>query len=685
MMRKILAGLTVCFALQGAAQAAAIVKADHVTLSALLESPAKPGTTVWAAIRQEIEPGWHTYWINPGESGLATTIAWQLPKGVNAGAAQWPSPQRFVDDGIVNYGYAREATILVPLKVAADAAVGPATARVSLLECEHMCIPEDVTLSLDLRRASASPLFAAARKALPRPQQGISRIAVNTKAVVVTVHDPALVGARPRDVQFFPTTPQVVDDTAAPRIAISGDTLVWTMPRSKFFQPVAGFQGVLEVAGAPALAVTARQVAPPAPQPPQAGGATPTLVEALLLAFLGGLILNLMPCVLPILSMKALALAKAAGDMRGARRDAMFYVAGVMASFAAMAALLLALKATGAALGWGFQLQSPPVVFGLAALMAAIGLNLLGAFELPLSLAGMGDGLTRGHGGQGAFFTGALAVLVASPCTAPFMGTALGYALTQNAPIAASVFLALGAGFAAPFAVLALSPPLVRLMPRPGTWMIRFKQALAFPMFASAIWLVWVLDQQIGATGMALALSIGLGFVFLAWLLPLLGTTWRWLIGPVALTGLLLLAARLDPAPGAASDGQWVTWSPQAVADARRDGRPVLVDFSAAWCVTCLVNERVALRDPEVAARLERDHVVTLRGDWTNRSAAITGELNHYGRSGVPLYLLYPPHHSAVVLPQILTPSAVLAALQDVETAQADQSRVALARTSIGP
>jgi thiol:disulfide interchange protein DsbD len=288
---------------------------------------------------------------------------------------------------------------------------------------------------------------------------------------------------------------------------------------------------------------------------------------------------------------------------------------------------------------------------------------------VPLSLAGVGDRFTRAEGGQGAFFTGVLAVLVASPCTAPFMGTAIGYALTQSGAYATIVFLALGTGFALPFTALAFAPRLVHLIPKPGIWMIRFREFLAFPMFATAIWLSWVLSEQVGTTGLAIALSTGLGLVFLFWVLPLLHVWPRRVAGTLGSAALIAVALQIG---STASPAQWQTWSPQAVADAQRDGKTVLVDFSAAWCVTCLVNERVALDNPEVVAGYQKHGVVLLKADWTNRDSAISGELDRYGRSGVPLYLLYPAHRQgrATVLPQILTPGIVLTALDDARVAE---------------
>ena len=671
--RALIAAAVANFLWLAPATAASTARVDHVTLGISLESRAAPASTVWVAIRQVIAPGWHTYWRNPGDSGLATSVSWVLPKGVTAGEPQWPAPERFTTGPVVNYGYKDEATLLIPLTIARGAVVGAAQAKLFLLECAEMCIPEQATLDLDLRKASGTTaIFAEARAALPRAFSGSAHVAVGAKTLVLTLTDPVLAGVKTDAVRFYPTTAHVVDYDASSSASIGGDTLTWKIAQRSHAKPFNKFDGVLDVAGVGAFAVSAMPTAAPVPPAPNAGGLT--LVEAAILAFLGGLILNLMPCVLPILSMKALALTQSGGSSRALRRDGVFYFAGVLVTFAAIGGSLLLLKAGGAALGWGFQLQSPLVVFALTLLMMAIGLNLLGAFEVPLSLAGVGNDLTRTEGERGAFFTGALAVLVASPCTAPFMGTALGYALTQTAASAIVVFLALGTGFALPFTALAFTPRIVRLVPRPGPWMVRFKEFLAFPMFATAIWLTWVLVQQTGPTGVASAFSIGLGLVFLFWLLPLLGLRLRWVVGLAGLAALIALSLNIRTV---SADTGWAPWSAAAVANARAAGKPVLVDFSAAWCVTCLVNERVALDDATVAARLHHDGVVTLRADWTNRNPAITAELSRYARSGVPLYLLYPAglRRQAVVLPQLLTPALILNALDRMQVARSPLSR----------
>jgi len=664
-MQALLASFVLMFA--GGAAAQTSVRADHVTLDAALDSAAQPGATVWVAIRQVIEPTWHTYWRNPGDTGLATSIVWSLPKGVTAGEPQWPVPERFTTGAIVNFGYRNAVTTLVPLHFARDAAItDSAQAKLFLLECQEMCIPESVTLNLDLHDTPGSTaLYNDARAAMPKPFNGVATLSVEPTTIGLTITDRALSHANPRTVQFFPATIGAVDYDARSEVRIKGETLFWKTSRASRATRLNLLEGVLSVPGVGAYAITAATRAAPQSTP---AGADMTLIEAAFMAFLGGLILNLMPCVLPILSMKALALSQSGESTQALRRDGVFYFSGVLLTFTSVAGVLLVLKAGGAALGWGFQLQSPPVVFALALLMAAIGLNLIGVFEVPLSLAGVGDRFTRAEGGQGAFFTGVLAVLVASPCTAPFMGTAIGYALTQSGAYATIVFLALGTGFALPFTALAFAPKLVHLIPRPGVWMIRFREFLAFPMFATAIWLSWVLSEQVGTTGLAIALSAGLGLVFLFWLLPLLKVWPRRVVGAVGSAALVALTLQIG---GTAPTAQWQSWSPEAVQDAQRDGKTVLVDFSAAWCVTCLVNERLALENPDVVAGYQKHGVVLLKADWTNRDSAISAELDRYGRSGVPLYLLYPAHRQgrATVLPQILTPAIVLSALDDARVA----------------
>jgi thiol:disulfide interchange protein DsbD len=669
--RILTAALTALFVIGGLtakADAGAKASVEHVRLSAFLEAPLKPGQTSWVAIRQEIDPGWHTYWKNPGEAGIPTTVSWRLPDGVTAGAMHWPTPALFSDGTVTNYGYEKNVTLLIPLTASRTAKSSIAQVTVNLLACEHMCIPGQATLELDLQNSTgAAGIFAVARTALPVSFTGTSRFGMQSHRLQVAFEAPWLTGVAVNAVTVFPAAQSMVADGSVPRIAVNGPRLIWNVQAQDGVKPPQEYDGVIQIAGKGAYAFAAQPGTLPISTPSASPNAVMGLWAALGLAFLGGLILNLMPCVLPVLSMKALALARTAGDSASARREGLFYLAGVMTTFAVMAGLLLTLKASGAALGWGFQLQSPAVVMLLALLMAGLGLNLLGIFELPMGIAGVGDHLARSGGGKGAFFTGALAVIVASPCTAPFMGAALGFALTQPVWSAAMVFLALGLGFAAPFTALSAAPALIALIPKPGLWMNWFKQALAFPMFATAIWLLWVLGRQSGPDAVVAALGIALGLVIVVWLLQLLRGIWGRIVAVAGIAGVVAGVVLVSGTPAPTARPMWSSWSEQAVASARLSGRPVLVDFSAAWCVTCLVNERVALHSPQVQARLEKDNVVTLKGDWTNPDPAITAALHQYGQDGVPLYLLIARDGQVTVLPQILTPGIVVAALVKLE------------------
>jgi thiol:disulfide interchange protein DsbD len=665
------------------------VRADHVSLSAAIETPLEPGGQSWVALRQVIDPGWHTYWISPGDTGLATTVAWSLPPAVSAGAIAWPVPERIVTGPIIDFGYTRQATLLVPLRAAPSAVLPGARAKatVTLLECRQMCIPERIPIAFGLQDAPAPPrIFADARAALPQTLRGAAAFALSARSLTLVAADPRFAGVAPGAVQFFPATENLVDVDARSATMIRGEALRLQLRRLSGARNVLHLEGVIAVAGRGAFAISAsRAITPPSATSVAAepGAAVSGVLVAIVFAFLGGLVLNLMPCVLPILSMKALALARSGEDRNALRRDGIGYAAGVLATFLAMGGVLVALKSAGAALGWGFQLQSPPVVLGLAILTGAIGLNLLGAFEVPLALAGIGDSLSRREGRTGAFFTGALAVTVASPCTAPFMGSALAYAVTQPAFTALLVFAALGVGFALPFTLLTRLPGIFRLLPKPGPWMIRFREFLSFPMFATAIWLAWVLTAQVGPDGLARALAICLGLVFAVWLVPQLASALRWPAVGLATALALFTASGMDGSVAQVrAPAGWNVWSPAAVADALRAGRPVFVDFSAAWCVTCLVNERVALDDATVMDRFARDRVALFRADWTNRSAAIAGALARFGRNGVPLYVIYAPGREAAptVLPQLLTAGTVLAGLRTVEDAQQDAARPAGAK-----
>ncbi|HXL98512.1 MAG TPA: thioredoxin family protein [Rhizomicrobium sp.] len=649
---------------------------------------AAPGGTLSVALEQDIRPGWHTYWLNPGEAGLPTTIEWSLPAGWHAGAIQWPYPKRLPVGPLMDYGYEGKPWLLSAIAVPKDAAPGMIVtlkAHASWLVCQNVCVPEDQTLSLpvSVSTAPAAPYatveeqFAAARAKIP----AASPWPVSFHAggdLDLYVASPSLAKAQLTDATFFPSSEGVVTGMAPQQIGTAATGMVLRLKPGNKAAGAKMLSGVLVLTSADgsvqALSVDAKPGAVP---PAQFGGAAgdTSLALALLFAFLGGLILNLMPCVLPILAMKALAIAsKAHGDKREAAREGFAYGAGAIASFVALGLAIVALRAGGAAVGWGFQLQEPAAVAAFALLIFAVGLNLSGVFEFANVTAG--DALTRRGGVTGSFFTGVLAVAVAAPCTAPFMAAALGYALTQSAATSLLVFLALGLGFALPFVLIGLSPRLLAFLPKPGGWMLRFKQLLAFPMYGAAAWLVWVLTQEAGSTGLVAILAGMIALAFAAWSWSAsreADGAWRTVGGVFAGLGLIAALAVLPlihgdapvaaPAAGSGSGLASAPYSAAHLAQLRAAKQPVFVDVTAAWCITCLVNEKVALSGAAVRAAFARKHVTYLVADWTSRNAEITALLEANGRSGVPLYLYYAPGADAAVLPQVLTEGDVLKAI----------------------
>ena len=690
-------------------QATARIEAELVPLSQW----AAPGSTAVVAVRQKIQPGWHTYWRNPGDSGGATTLDWTLPDGVRAGDIVWPVPERQRLLGLMNYGYSDTVYLPVPVEIPATARPGTTlalTVRALFLVCSaEMCVPDELTLGLDLPvREGAAPLNARHGPAItgvleraPRPAGITARAALENGVLTLSAAGGPLSGRDPGPSYFFPFDGGVIDHPAAQtgvwgaqgltlRLQPGGDTLATGLsgPVGGVLVTAGGAFEILAEPG-PTLAGTTGSgalaaVVEAGPAGPDAGFRPLVFLQALLFAVLGGLILNLMPCVFPILAMKAASLATAAHEPRHARRDGLAFLAGVLTTFLLLAGVLLALRAAGEAVGWGFQLQSPPVIAGLALLILGVALNLSGVFHVGAGLQGVGSGpLARLPGGLGAFFTGTLAVVVAAPCTAPFMAFALGAALVMPWPMALMVFLGLGLGLALPFVVVSLSPRLLAKLPRPGPWMDRLKGLLAFPMYATALWLAWVFSRQTGADA--------LGLLFVAGLLLALG---MWLIGGgqaertvgrkgrlhltagvMALLlagGTLVMAAQAPvsqdagPSSPQGAGPASAPWSAAAVEAALAQGRPVLVNFTADWCVTCKINERTSLTSAGVKAAMERTDAVYLVGDWTRRDDAITAELQRHGRSGVPLYLLYSPGVvEPEVLPQLLTEGVVIEALKD--------------------
>ena len=671
-----------------------------------------PGQTVLVGLEQKIIPHWHTYWKNPGDSGTSTSIDWKLPAGVTAGDIIWPAPSRFDIGPITNYGYADQVVLLAKLTVPASQAIGsviPVQAKASWLVCEESCIPQDATLKITLpvaatalANAEAKQIIDAAVKNIPeavRWQATYQRQDGKLQAKLVL---PAQVGGKDaasfvaqHTLRFYPAEWGTVAHNGAQVFKFEGQQLTIALTPGET-PPAAGSQvrGVLVAEATTASGSTAAIVhavelgagtAAPRPvkaaaQPAAPGKDDITLWRALALAFIGGIVLNLMPCVFPVLSIKALGLLKHS-ELSSAQKRAqgLAYTAGVLASFSLLALALIVIKNLGAQVGWGFQFQSPYFVLGVAYLIFVVGLSLSGVFALggPTDL---GSGLASRSGYSGSFFTGVLATLVATPCTAPFMGAALGFALTQPSLVLWLVFLALGLGLALPYMLISAWPALHRMLPRPGLWMERLKQALAFPMYGAAVWLVWVLAQQAGVNAVPLALGGMIMLALIAWIYDSTRTTSGaarlaangvLLAATLATVGLSFHAVRLLAATPAqlaqAGAGQpWETYSPSRLAELRQQGKPVFINLTAAWCITCLVNEKVALSQPEFKQLLQQEGITYMKGDWTNQDAQISALLKQYGRSGVPLYLFYPSGagSEARVLPQILTHDIVSAALR---------------------
>ena len=681
-----------------AAGASAVVSTEQVRAELVAHAPdgVGPGKPLWLGLRIEHQPHWHTYWKNPGDSGLPTTLAWTLPAGVSADDIAWPTPKKLPVGPLMNYGY--EGQLLLPVPVTVSPAFSGDTLDIKLgaqwLVCKDVCIPQqgEFTLSIPVRASTAmvGAAFDAALAAVPQPAPGATAEATlvdDARTLHVAVSG-LPIALRGRELAFLAETAGVVDPSARHTARWDGGTWHAQVPISaqRFESPsqmkavllapgaAAGVQVAFAIGGMwPALAAPAADPAatalPALPAPPPMG-----LGLALALAVIGGMLLNLMPCVFPILSLKLLGFAGHAHSRRTLLAGGLAYSAGAVASFVALAALLLVLRAGGEQIGWGFQLQSPLFVALLAVLFTLIALNLSGLFEFGTLLpSGMASMRLR-HPLADSALTGVLAVAVASPCTAPFMGAALGLAFTLPPLQALSLFAALGVGMALPYLAASAWPGLARSLPRPGVWMATFKTAMAFPMLATVVWLAWVLGQQTGVDGVAalLAVLVALSFALWSWGRIESGRFARvaWSALGVVLLGMTLAWALPSwreanaATPASTADARWQPWSRERVAALNAQGRAVFVDFTAAWCVTCQVNKRTTLGNADVLADLDARRVVLLRADWTRRDAAISAELTRLGRNGVPVYAIYKPGQALpTLLPELLSPQLLRDAL----------------------
>jgi thiol:disulfide interchange protein DsbD len=696
---------------------------DHVHVQLVFrKAQLFPGAGDHGGLSFKLEPGWHVYWKNPGDAGEPPHIHWTLPEGMTAEPLQFTAPKRLPLGPLMDYGYENEA--LFPFRLVIAKSVKPGTAvlhaKVDWLVCRGSCIPGKADLEITQKILATAPagepddgpgaeiwkrLAVLLPDALPpndratfQPTKEGFRLTVET-------------GRRELSATFFPEDQDIIDNPAPQKLTPTANGLILDLKKDASLRAnPAQLRGVLELSGGRAYEIVALLpgvTAAPVEQGTAAGEASkeqasgpqalanqsgpaaitaPPLSWTLLLrtsglAFLGGLLLNLMPCVFPVLFLKGLGLVHSGhGELHKLRAHGLVYSAGILVSFWALVAVLLGLRAAGATLGWGFQFQSPVFLALMAGLLFFLGLSLAGQFEIGLTLTSAGGSLAEKQGYTGSFFTGVLAVVVATPCTAPFMGAAIGYALAQSPAVTFAVFTALALGLAAPYVALTLQPAWTCLLPKPGVWMEVLRQAVAVPIFATVIWLAWVLAAAYGASVLAALLASFLLLAIAGWFLgrwP--AKRWATAVAALILLGVIALAvfgqrlvgdakASMEPTGNtglaSAAAGAWEPWSPQLLAAYQSQGRPVFVDFTAAWCLSCQVNERIALNQPQVKKAFQAAHVALLRADWTRHDEAITQALTALGRSGVPAYALYAPGQSQPkMLPEVLTPGIVTDAI----------------------
>ena len=695
-----LAALTLPSVLAAQNSSKAVVTTPQVRAELLAHAPdgADPGKTVWLGLQLTHQPDWHTYWRNPGDSGLPITVQWTLPAGISAGDIAWPLPKKIPIGNLANYGFDGTVLLPVPLTISQDFKPGLTNNEIEVklkanwLVCRKECIPEEGEFALKVpvkgSMAANSVAFNKAFEAKPKPVLGStgilpdSSVLIDGHVIKLTVQGLPL-ALRGKTLEFFPETPEVIETAAQWTQSWNGGVWSAQVPLSQQrgnspdVMPVVlaaegqGYRAELKVLGNwPKLSASATGA--PESVLPAAAPAKPglSLLAALLGALLGGMILNLMPCVFPVLAIKVISFTRHAKDRHGHRVSGLAYSAGVVISFLALGALMLGLRSAGEQLGWGFQLQSPAVVAALAVLFTVMGLNLAGLFEFGQFLPSRLSTLQAKNPSVNAFLSGVLAVAVASPCTAPFMGASLGLALSLPALQALLVFASIGVGMALPYLAASFIPAVARWLPRPGVWMDTFRRAMAFPMFATVVWLVWVLGQQTGIDGAGALLALLVAMSGVLWSLSLTGRS-RWLLTGVTVLVLALMLAALgrnvtrpaDLGGAAASSDRWQAWAPGRVEQALATGVPVFVDFTAAWCVTCQYNKKTTLVNAEVLSDLTARKVTLLRADWTRRDPAITSALAQLGRNGVPVYVLYQTGKTPVVMSEILTVQELRTAL----------------------
>lgn len=689
--------------------------AANTTATLFLDSEqARPGDTVMAAVRLQMNPGWHTYWENSGDSGYATKIKWTLPAGVTNGAIQWPVPEKVVISGETTFGYHDEAILLVPLRIAADAPAGPAkfSAKVSWLECEKLCLPGSATVDAELvigpdhKTSGHTAIFSAARERLPKTSGAAARAYwVDSNPTNRTLAIEWKTSASGAD--FFPktvpnltlsaksTVGQSAPDTQKILLDVARDDGAWpaeisgVLTENASGSAAVGYAVTLSLGEAVPGAAAATTLPASAPSP-----LASSLLLQLGLAFFGGLILNIMPCVLPVIALKILGMVGQNRDNPAkVRMHGALYGLGVLASFWVLAAIIIGLKSAGKAAGWGLQFGNPVFIVCLAVIVVLVALNLFGVFEITLSgkLMTGADQLASKQGLGGSFFNGVLATVLGTSCTAPFMGAAVAYALSQGAIVTLLVFSMLALGLASPYLVFCIQPAWLKFLPKPGAWMEQFKIAMGFPIIATGVWLftlaadrypdspawlggffvvlafaVWIYGEffQRGRKRRGLALALTLGFTAVGYFY-ILEKQVNWRNPPK-------FEASAQTSDGVVKVGKsglkWYRWSLAAIAKAQAEGRPVLVDFTARWCPNCLANEANGIDVPEVFEKLEAMNAVALRADYDNLPPEMTAEIERHGRAGISLVLVYPgrPGAAPEVLPELFTKGRMLEALARV-------------------
>lgn len=665
------------------------VKTNHAIAELVQETnTVSPGSNPWIGLRLELEKDWHTYWKNPGDSGLPTKVQWTLPKGWKISEPKWEVPSRIPMPPLTNFGFSNETLLAFELLIPKEATKGDyyLSGKASWLICKEECIPEkaDLLLKVVVSDAEAKPsaahrMFQKVREQQPKalPQGSFLSVRISGKELSLEFdNDPSWLEG---GIDFFPYENQIINLKEKPKP--QGKSRLVFEKAEPFSTTATQFSGILTV-GKQVYEIAANLPPRENGNASQNNGASTTNSSqenslgaggepaiggflAIVFAFLGGILLNLMPCVFPVLGIKVMSFAHQNESKHG-KIHGYLYTLGVLASFWVLAILLLLLRSAGENVGWGFQLQEPLFVLGLIFLFAVLTANLAGFFEIGGRWMGLGSHLTEKEGNWGAFFTGVLAVVVATPCTAPFMGVAIGTVISKPWPLVLAVFSSLGLGLALPFLILCWNPNLVKKLPKPGLWMLRLKEFFAFPMAATVIWLLWVFGQQVGIHGLAMA-AVGVLILFSAiWIFHRFQGFWKWMGWVLVITAFVVgwKSTKFSVAQKAQSmESSWKTFSPAEVEKALSEGKPVFVDFTAAWCLTCQANKAIVLDTQEMQDFFQKEGVILFLADWTNSDPVITKELERFGRIGVPMYLAYPKgSKEPKVLPQVLTKELIRAA-----------------------